>query len=163
MLLKLTTPWPPPLPPAAPVAGSAQFPPCHLRRKCRGSTPPLLPRPNNRQPPPDRLPSDQCSTGQPVVGEWDGPDCGWCCWVSLAKSGRHCATTRNRRRTLWSGVWWDRAQICHLILEINSGLSSWTHCHIRSDATWSNITIPGCNDSQKPYSVHWLIFHFLCR
>lgn len=26
-----------------------------------------------------------------MVGEPDGPDCGWCCWGLLAKSGWRCA------------------------------------------------------------------------
>lgn len=26
-----------------------------------------------------------------MAGERNGPDCGWCCWVLLAKSGWHCA------------------------------------------------------------------------
>lgn len=86
-----TLPWPPPLPPAAPAAGSVLCPPSLPQREHRGLAPPPLTHPCSLQPPPDRPPSAPCSTDRPMVGEQDGPGCGWCCWASLAKSGWHCA------------------------------------------------------------------------
>lgn len=86
-----TLPWPPPLPPAAPAAGSVLCPPSLPQRERRGLAPPPLTHPCSLQPPSDRPPSAPCSTDQPMVGERDGPGCGWCCWALLAKSGWHCA------------------------------------------------------------------------
>lgn len=84
-----------------------------------------------------------------MVGERDGPDCGWCCWALLAKSGWHCAAgapaTRDRVR--------KKRQSVSPVFQLKSIF------RVRGDTVWQNTQSPvtaaknkGLGRQHKQYS-----------